>query len=80
MSMLRFYGRYKYFTLFSAGIDFRRQILTSKVDPRAIVIFIHCKSNSRLAVDEDDLKWVADEKKILLIKHSHEHFLNPPRF
>ena len=28
------YGHYKYFYSYSAGIDFRRQILTSKVDPR----------------------------------------------
>ena len=41
--MLRVYGHYKYLYSFSAGIDFRRQnltsvyrrqILTSKVDPR----------------------------------------------
>ena len=37
-----------------------------------IVIFIHYKPriacrNSQLAVDEDDLKWVAKEKNILLL-------------
>ena len=31
--MLWVYGHYKVYS-FSAGIDFRRQILTSKVDPR----------------------------------------------
>ena len=30
------YGDYKYCYSYSAGIDFRRQILTTKVDPRAI--------------------------------------------
>ena len=30
----------------------------------SIVIFMHY--NSRLVVDEDDWKWLADEKKILL--------------
>ena len=41
-----------------------------------IVIFIHYKPsisiaihrNSRLVVDEDDLKWVANEKKALLLR------------
>ena len=28
-----------------------------------IVIFIHYKPRIRLAVDEDDLKWVTNEKK-----------------
>ena len=27
----------------------------------------NCCRNSRLVVDEDDLKWVANEKKILLL-------------
>ena len=30
------YGHYKYIYSYSAGIDFRRQILTSKVDPRSV--------------------------------------------
>ena len=34
LPMLWVYGHYKYFNSFSAGIDFRRQHLTSKVDPR----------------------------------------------
>ena len=34
--MLLVYGQYKYCYSYSAGIDFRRQILTTKVDPRAI--------------------------------------------
>ena len=33
--LLWYYGHYKYFYSYSAGIDFRRQILTFKVDPRA---------------------------------------------
>ena len=36
--MLWVYGHYKYFNSFSAGIDFRRQILTSKVDPRTEMV------------------------------------------
>ena len=36
--MLWVYGHYKYFDSFSAGIDFRRQNLTSKVDPRAVSV------------------------------------------
>ena len=42
--MLWVYGKYKYFYSYSAGMDFslsesdvyRRQILTTKVDPRAV--------------------------------------------
>ena len=34
--MLRGYDNYKYFYSYSAGIDFSRQNLTSKVDPRAV--------------------------------------------
>ena len=34
--MLWIYSRYKYVYSHSAGIDFRRQILTSKVDPRTV--------------------------------------------
>ena len=33
--MLWVYGHYKYYS-YSAGIDYRRQVLTSKVDPRAV--------------------------------------------
>ena len=32
------YDYYKYFYFYSAGIDFRRQILTTKVDPRAVMV------------------------------------------
>ena len=32
--MLRVYDHYEYFYSYSAGIDFSRQILTTKVDPR----------------------------------------------
>ena len=34
--MLRVYGHYTYFYTFSAGIDFRHQILMSKVDLRTV--------------------------------------------
>ena len=34
--MLWVYGHFKYFLSYSAGIDFRRQTLASKVDPRAV--------------------------------------------
>ena len=34
--MLRDYGHYKYVYPYSAGIDFWRQILTTKVDPRTV--------------------------------------------
>ena len=34
--MLCVYGHYIYVYAYSAGIDFRRQILTSKVDPRTV--------------------------------------------
>ena len=35
----------------------------------------NCCRNSRLVVDEDDLKWVKNEKKITsLLKQSHENF------
>ena len=34
--MLSFYGPYKYVYSHSAGIDFRRPILTSKVDSRTV--------------------------------------------
>ena len=30
------YNQYKYIYSYSAGINFRRQILTSKIDPRAV--------------------------------------------
>ena len=44
------------------------------------VIFIHYKpqivvNNSRHVVDEEDLKWVAMKKNILLLKQFHEIFL-----
>ena len=31
-----FHGKYKYVHFYSAGTDFRRQNLTSEVDPRAV--------------------------------------------
>ena len=34
--MVWVYGHYKYFYSYSAGIDFRRQILSTKLDPRAV--------------------------------------------
>ena len=34
--MLRVYDHYKYFNSYSAGIEFRRQTVTSNVDPRAV--------------------------------------------
>ena len=34
--MLWVYDQYKYFYSYSAAIDFRRQILTSKDDPRTV--------------------------------------------
>ena len=34
--MLWVFDHYKYFDSYSAGIDFRRQKLTSKVGPRAV--------------------------------------------
>ena len=34
LPMLLVYGHYKYVYSYSAGIDSRRQILTSRVDPR----------------------------------------------
>ena len=34
--MLVVYGHYKYVCSYRTGIDVRRQILTSKVDPRAV--------------------------------------------
>ena len=34
--MLWFYDHYKYFYSYSAEIDFSRQILTTKVDARAV--------------------------------------------
>ena len=34
--MLWVYDHYKYFYSHSAGIDLRRQILTTKVDPRTV--------------------------------------------
>ena len=36
------YGHYKYFYYDSAGIDFRRQNLTSKVDPRTVRVNVDC--------------------------------------
>ena len=40
--MLWVYGHNKYVPSYSAGIDFRRQILTSKVDPRAVRAWCKC--------------------------------------
>ena len=34
-----------------------------------IVIFIHYKPNSWLAVDEDDLKWVTKEQKYCYVQY-----------
>ena len=46
MPMLRVYGHYKYFHSYSAGIVFRRQNLTSKVDPCAVRVGINnCADN-----------------------------------
>ena len=36
--MLYVYGRYKYLYSYSAGIDYRRQILTTKVYPRTVKV------------------------------------------
>ena len=38
--MLWVYDHYKYFYSYSAGIDFSRQNLTPKVDPRAVTVNI----------------------------------------
>ena len=38
--MLWDYGHYTFSNSYSAGIDFRRKILTSKVDPRAVRVNI----------------------------------------
>ena len=36
---------------------------------------MNCCHNSRLVVDEEDLKWVANEKKLLLLlKHFHKKY------
>ena len=34
--MLWVHGHYKYFQFYSAGIDYRRQILSTKVGPRTV--------------------------------------------
>ena len=34
--MLWVHGHYKYFQFYSAGIDYRRQILTTEVGPRTV--------------------------------------------
>ena len=53
----------------------KHETLTQLKSEFAIVIFIHY--NSRLVVDEDDLKWMANEKKILLLsKQFHENVLS----
>ena len=40
---------------------------------------VNCCLNSRLVVDEDDLKWVANEKNIsCLLEQFHEHFRSKP--
>ena len=42
----------------------------------------NCCPNSQLAVDEDDVKWVINEKKmLLLLKQCHDNFRSEtPRF
>ena len=40
--MLWVFAHYEYFNSYSAGIDFRRQNLTSTVDPRAITVKLLC--------------------------------------
>ena len=41
--MLWVYGHYKYFHSYSAGINSRRQNLTSRVAPRAVRVFLKTK-------------------------------------
>ena len=52
LSMLWVHGHYKYYYSYSAGIDFRREILTTKVDPRT-VRFNH--TNVRFSVYDDGI-------------------------
>ena len=61
--MLWDYGHYKYFYSYSAGIDFRRQNLTSTVDPRTVRVkalsqnnFTHLKLC--LATATHTFKWM----------------------
>ena len=35
----------------------------------------HCDGNSRLVVDEDDLKWVGNEKNILLLLQQFDEYV-----
>ena len=55
--MLWMYGFYKYYNSSSAVIDFRRQILTSKVDPQAV----------RVDFESDYSTWDMLSKTILLL-------------
>ena len=60
--MLWVYGHYKYFYSYSAGINYSRPNLTSKVDPRAVMVkpLSHCpKFDSRGLVAVKGLKrWI----------------------
>ena len=42
------YNHYKYVYSYSAGIDFRRQILTTKVDPRTVRVKKYKNVNRKL--------------------------------
>ena len=58
MPMLWVYGHYKYVYPYSAGIDFRRQNLTSKVDSRAVMVPPWCIKHAFQLVICYEIKWV----------------------
>ena len=45
------YDSYKYFCSYSAGIEFRRQILSTKVDPRAVRVRYHLLNMLKIKCD-----------------------------
>ena len=62
--MLWVYGRYEYFNSYSAGIYFRRQTLTPKVDPRVVSIKLY---NIFRVVGAG---WLLTKKSAKIIQHS----------
>ena len=52
------YHDYQYVYSCSAGIDFRRQILTSKVDPRTVRVNVGLIYQNSLATAIYNLKWL----------------------
>ena len=64
--MLWVYRSYKYDYSYSAGIDFRRQILTSKFDPRTVRVNNELKRKQDVSAHQITVRGMLDHEMSVL--------------